>query len=454
MRKTWPVWILLVAVVGCADEQATEEKDVLDTHILAVQQLQRVEAGYVPAAETEMTYQAYRQSQLPTVIDTLKAVVGKGTPSQQVATNRQLSQLYASQARAQVRDALQVGARLSNRSAVLVTTFGRLRTAAAAANRADVDMSESIRQLQDGLADRERAVASLQGQVDELTQRITEREAEMARLQTQAEQAMARAVELRSDAFIETGEQQLKLYEEALTLERRASTAQAQRQTIGAQVDIWKSERQVVQGNLDLAIEARDRFQELFDETRARQQANQAAYDAAIESRDRVISELEAGLDDLQRQFTEHVQARMTDATAKLDMGVDLLEDATGKASGQIADDVYADLLTLQLDKLYLIDGYLSVLRGYGSNVLLIATMGDAQFAERQQFANTAARLTELHDSLVGEGQALLATARQTATELTDEQQIIETNAVIDSYAEHIASSAVTVSAADDSAAP
>ena len=452
MRNSWPVWILLVAVVGCADEQATEEKDVLDTHVQAVQQLQRLEAGYVPAAETEMTYQAYRQAQVPSVIDTLNPVVGKGTPGQQVATNRQLAQLYASQARAQLREAMEVGTRLSSRSAVLVATFDRLRTAAAAANRADVDMSQTIRQFQDGLADRERAVASLQAQVDELTQRITAREAEMARLQAQAEQAVARAVELRSDAFIESGEQQLKLYEEALTLERRASTAQAQRQTISAQVDIWKSERQVVQGNLDLAIEARDRFQELFDQARARQRDNQAAYDAAIESRDAVIGELESRLDDLQRQFTEQVQARMDDAMQRLEKGTTLLEDATGKASGPIRDDVHADLLALQLDKLYLIDNYLSVLRGYGSNVLLVATTGEADFAQRQQFANTAARLVDLHDSLVAEGGSILDAARQTAGELAGEQEIIEANALIDGYAERIGSSAVTVTAADDDA--
>ncbi|MEE9212120.1 MAG: hypothetical protein V3U29_05645 [Phycisphaeraceae bacterium] len=416
--------VMLALLTGCSDRSAREHAEKQKALNEALELFRQAESGYVPE-QTGMKsadLAGYRQKKLKDAADTLRQVTdtSSGPAWVRLQANQLLAEADASAARATARDAMGNWASLANRSATLLSLLGIAEQAASRMTLFDVDQTPLVNRLLDDqnntqrtLGELRRAAAQLNEKIDELTTSITQ-------LTDKRDQTLANAQRVREQAFGAEGQQKYDLEDEAASIVRTANSLDAQAQHLGVKHNVFNSELNRVEHQIQLAEEVLAAIGRQIDDANNHQLASQQQIEAARADRDAAVDQLETEFHSIAQDYRQKVEQPLGQAAQTMTDAVSALEQAQKLAKSADRQAVQLELVSAQVGQVYILTNHIIACGDFGHTTAAIAAGADRLAPDRRNFAEQYHKLRQVQARLIQEALATIEAAKSVAQALAD----------------------------------
>jgi len=267
LPRCWTAGITAVAlsvvVAGCVDEAADEARKSRETLEQVLVLVKEAEQGYVPNEEkhlTEIQYETpalgvnvtermlsdFRRKKLQEAATALEGIKDKGRASEQIATKRLLSQIYATFARDLAQQAQVSSAEIIAEGSSLWSHAIGAKRMTGSARAVQTDESELLTKLRDFQGQLRGELTQLQRKQEEWENKISDYEAQIAKQKQIIETANAKSTQLREQAFQLRGERRSELMVQAIDLETKAANAGNEIERLRHNLDVFRGEKSII----------------------------------------------------------------------------------------------------------------------------------------------------------------------------------------------------------------
>lgn len=344
--------------VACADEEAARRREVRQQFLDIMALIATADQGYVPSGgeievrvkvgdqevtETRRDVQAFRQKILAQAAQKLKDIVKIGSESQKLSARRVLADVYASQARYELRQAMENWAAIANRSATVMSYLGSVDRADSRVRLFDTDERALLTELRKDRQATKVHIEEIETKCKQLRGRIETLTSQIRRLDSQSEQASQEAQRLHGKALVTTDmAKQYDVYDRSAKIDRQANVTSAAAQKLDVELDAIGSE-------LVLLVEQQRIEQEaikILDQQIAAAQQRQARlpYKQAIAEKTEAIEQLIVSLKQITDDYGSDVEGQLEHAAKKMNEAIDQIV--------QTGSNAESDERSIQLERL------------------------------------------------------------------------------------------------------
>jgi hypothetical protein len=461
------VGLLLIIVMlgmGCADQRAAQYASATAKFDQALNAIDQAGQGYVPVSggqSTHPTLEEFRRAKLNEAAALLEDVVKLGSPLQKQGARLLLADIHASAARAARRAGMDAWADIANRSAALINTIVAIQRSAVRGGSLRVDDSLLLRNLESDRDATSRLLAEHKHTLGDLDKRIKDLQGNIERLNQKRQEFVAQAQSLRDEAFAASGAKRYELYTQAAAVTRQAEQTGAEADKLKVNLDIYQSERVILQRQ----IQAADRFLESvtaqITDTRQRTGQMHAAADQSDQRRDELMDSLRENVNALAAEYDANVETKLDEATEAINHAV-AVSQAAVDAGGEGVRDAKLELLGKINTRVHILTSHILAKGDLGQTLTVIADRaggGDHPLMPEQaeSFRNSVTRIAEEQRALIADAFDAISQGQEIATELIQGAAETDPSAAIartqqsqlDSYRQRITRIRMTVAAAE-----
>jgi len=456
--------VVAALMVGCADQQAAQHASAKAKFDQALAALDQAGQGYVPVSgdqPVQPTLDGFRRAKLNEAAAFLDDVVKLGSPLQQQGARLLLADIHASAAREARRDGMDAWADMANRSAALINTIVAIQRSAGRAESLRVDDSLLLRNLESERDNTSRLLGEYKHTLTDLDKRIVDLQGNIERLDQKRQEFVAQAQSLRDQAFAASGTERYDLYNQAAEVTRKAEQTGAEADKLKVNLDIYQSERLILQRQ----ILAADRFLESVTaqiaDTQQRTGEMHAAADESEQRRDDLMQSLRENVDALAAEYDANVETKLDEATDAIVLAVAVGQEAVD-AGGEGVRAAKLELLGKITTRVHILTSHILAKGDLGQTLAVLADRaggGDHPLMPEQaeSFQKSVARLAEEQRALIADAFDAISQGQEVASELIQGAAETDPGAAIaraqqsqlDSYRQRIARIRMTVAAAE-----
>jgi len=419
--------VILVAVSGCADEEAARQAAARAEFEEALTLFGEADRGFVDSktAEAETRLSEFRVQKLNEVTKRLEGVIANGSASQRMAARQLLAEAITSEARFISRQGSTAWADLSDRGAGLLSDLVAVGRTSALAGSLDTDNTELVRKLEDDKLKTRSRIDTLGGEQEQLDGRIDELKSQIDALTEKSNEAMTEARRLEDKAFPLKGDRRYELYDQAAVSQRKGEKTKAEADSLAVMWDVYTSERSIIDRQINLARQSLESIEAQIVQSNQRQEDTDADAEQARQKRDEAIEKLDQAMQQIAADHDGSVEAVFDRARRRIDEALDVLQEVADKDKAAPTFDpnaVRADRLGKLMAKLHIITSHVLAEASLGSTLAVIAARASADSAplmptKSQGFQSSVYQLAVRQAELIRQAMDVV----QEATAIVDE---------------------------------
>ncbi len=436
--------VAAAACIGCTDQETAKQRAARHRFEQAMTLMAHAERGVVPkggeiqskvevdgqtATETKADLQAYRQATLDQAVSELQAILDMGTITQQTATRRVLSDIYASQVRHTTRQAMLQWATLADKDATLISYLATVDRAQARVTMFDTDETQLIEQLNEDRSATHQRLAQAKETAQNLAQEAAKYQQKIQQLTTTADATTDRARQLQSQALQATNNtKQYDLYDKAATADRRSNIAMAEAQRLDVTKEILASELKIAQAQARIAQQAIQTIdQQIAD---AQQRQKRPLYKQAVASANTAADEMAKQFNQVKDEYEQTVESPLDQANEKIDEAIDLLAVIASESAGNNKGLLELERLARMVDKAHVLTNHITAAGGHGGVLNAMDQQTHRLIPDNAKLFNTEA------NRVYNKQQKLIEQAKQTISQATTLSTTVTKNLKDESMAE------------------
>lgn len=350
--------LLLVALsstflVACAD--SASQKQRADTaEIDAVLTAYRdANLGFTKVESAGDDFLSRRQKQIAEAVGKIEPLMSKGTPSQQAAMRRIVSDAHASAARQIAREAMVKAAALGPQAAETLSFVQAVESSKLLGTSVAMKDNPRYQRLVAKQAEWETTKVERQRSLVELEASEKQRKKSIAELKEKQADAVVRAQTQRDKAFVAKGKEQLEVYAKAEAIQLQADRLGADIEMAEADLQIVTGQIKIVKTEINVLTEDIELMKSEAKKAQSRQQEATELVAGAEKSHLEAGEELAKRFEALAKAYSESVDAPMARAHQRMQESAKLLEAATSLASGSDRNAMKLDLLRRHSERAY-----------------------------------------------------------------------------------------------------
>lgn len=420
--------------VGCSDQAAVQQRAALDQFKQALAKYEEAQRGFIYGADaaSAKSYRAFRQQKMAEAAKLLESFATNGTPSQQVAARRLLSDIQASAGRYIAEDAAVLGSSIGAQGAEVLSYVVTIDLSQTQAKSIPADESELVTKLGSDRLSAQRDVADIRQEAQTLRSQIKTLEQKIAGHMTAKNDAAAKALALREKAFITKGDEQLKVYATADEAQRTSDSAGADAERVLVRKAAVESELRI----LDQRVASYEALLKTIDtleaEAKTRQQEAVKVIEAANKSGQDAAKELLEKFAALAKSYSDGVDEPLRKAQAKLAESVKTLEGALTIAPGPSADAVKIDLLLRYVESAHVYGVHIAVAESYTRSLRTVAAAGARLVpASAGYFTENADNAGKQLDQLATAAKQIISEGSKLASDMSTGKPETDTTAAL-----------------------
>jgi len=372
-------------LVGCVDEQAANRRAVRKQFMEVMKLIATADQGYVPngqeieiqltvgnkqITETRSDLQAFRQQVLTDSAKQLQEILEIGSPSQTTSARRVLGDVYASQARYSLLQAMTSWAALADQSASLISYLESVDWADSRVRRFDTDERPLLTEYQKDQQAYQGKIKDFAQQITQLGHQIRKLNDKIETLNNKSEEAAQKAQALQGLALVTTdGDKQYNLYNQASTADRKANIASTTALKLGVLLDIQNSELALLVKRHLIAQDAIKTLDKQIAAAKKRQ--GRLPYKQALSQKTQAITKLIAVLNQITSDYTSLVENRLEFAAEKMNDAMDQIDLPN---SGQVDRLAQIEQLGRMCDMTHVLTEHVLVSGSHGKTLAVIAS--------------------------------------------------------------------------------
>ena len=419
MHRTLIGLMILGVLPGCSDREAAKRRQWQKNLEARSGDIQRIEKGYVPHEQQFkggqwLDLQTHRQDQVAVLIPNLQSLARDADRRQKPGAKSLLADYCLSTARHGARRAIAAWGSVGNESAMLISQMASVGQADRRARSLDIDdtpilatLGEEKQRRDDQLGEYQKLVAEAQRLVDQMNERIVD-------LGVQKDQTLQQAGDLRKQAFVLKGAEQMALYRRETDLQIQAARFEKQVQDLRLKRDLVQSSLKIDQQQLELYRSSKKWLTKQIETITQQQMQLRKLHDSALKRKDELAGEL-------QTQFAK-VQA---DYDAQVDKVSDGAVGMAGRAVKEIGNpprgrgEFMLDKLTAQVTLLHVITQQVVIAGSYGRTLDLLARQAQRlELSSANSLRETADQVRRKQRELAAKAEEVAADANETGRHL------------------------------------
>jgi len=365
--------VILGVLSGCSDPKAAKRRQWQKDLEAVSGQIQQIEKGYVPhglriKSGQWLDLQTHRQDQIAGLISKLRLLAQQAGPRQKSAAKSLLAEYYASMARQGVRSAITAWGNVSNEGVMLLSQMTSVGQADSRAKSLDTDdtplletLEEEKQRCDSKLGEYQKLVDNAQRSDEQLNKQITGHS-------EQKDQLMQQASDLRKQAFVQKGAEQIAVYKRETDIQIQATGLEKNIQKLKLKRDLVQSSMRIDRQQRDLYRSSSKWLAQQIESIAQQQTQSQGLRDIALHRKNELATTLRTQFAKVQEAYDVQVEKVFGDATAMAEQAVAEIGTPPGDKT-----NIMLDKLTAQVTLLHVITQHVVTAGSYGQTLDLLA---------------------------------------------------------------------------------
>jgi len=376
----------------------------------------------------------YRLSRLEEAAERLERIIENGSPSQQRAARRLLSDIATAQGRERTREAFDRWAEVQVKSATVLSHLLALQKAHHREASFDDDTSELIEGFRDAQQDQQRRLESRRKELAALESRLADLDQEIEDFEARQSQALERSNALFQAALEEEGDGRYDKEIESIQARRAADAAAAEVEKRSVRREVLLSEKRVLERQIELAGEAIEELESNMEEARKRAQVRRESREKAgeevAEAADRLLESYQAIYQSFNQQVHEPVASEVVgrdpgaegqSPEALMARAIHVLGPAVEKSRGEEAASFRLERVFKHVGRVRVMTDLAVIRQAFGQALREIETQGAALLPEYEElFSDNQELFAQTQAAWVSRTEEAIGQAMEDATKIGD----------------------------------
>ena len=429
--------VILIAVglfAGCRDADADRRHKAMEDLQHAIELARAADQGFIPVSgvqgDSQLRLQAYRNASIGEVTKALEALSRDVPDAQSGPVKQLLSGYHSSNARYQAREAANQWTELTGRISHLLAHMMAIDRIDRRALILESDETPMLETVGDELDKRDGKRQFLEKSVARQGASISELDKKISELDREKQLILLDAAELRRQAFVEKGQQNLDMQRQAAEVQTEAMKLEKQMQELSLDRDKIQDTYRTDREQLALYAESTEWLEQVIGQAQTRQEASQAAHQEALEQKASQSDRMYQQFEQIHARFNEQVDGRFVEAAEVADRAVSVLSGTRG---------AHLERLAAHMSQLHVLSQHIMIMTTYGESLKLIAVRADRLVPERAgSFHVTVQDVRKKRDELVAKADVINADANELVEAVSDEDGLSEYRNYLANYHQRI----------------